>query len=129
MGPDQLDSDFPFFQNLGKMYMSWTDTSLCESGFVFDRAGSSFTPTYDFESPNVCFTKHSPSSIFDDLTVSKVQPGTNLTYCIRATNDVGYDYGYRSDPACQWTIVAWEASVCLLIHPSSAYIVQLANTM
>ncbi len=103
-------------QSIGKMYLSWTDTSLCESGFVFDRDGSSFTPTYDFESPETCFTKHSPTSIFDDLTVTKVPPGSNLTYCIRAANAIGYDYGYRSNPGCQWAIVAWEASVRTLIR-------------
>ena len=92
--------------------MSWKDTSLCESGFVFDRAGSSFTPIYNFESPQVCFTQHSPSSIFDDLTTSpNIKLGSTQTYCVRAANPVGYKFGYRSDPGCQDITIAWESMV------------------
>jgi hypothetical protein len=93
--------------------LSWTDNSICEAGFAFDRGGSSFTPDYLFQSPDVCFTSHSPSSIYDDLTVTpSVKLGSIQTYCVRAANEIGYDYGYRSDPACQNIIIAWEAGVC-----------------
>jgi hypothetical protein len=119
------------------MYFTWTDRSLCESGFVFDRKtigvdtnhAAGFAPTYEFESPDVCYTKHSPTSIFDDLTVSKVPPGTIITYCIRATNDVGYDYGYRSEPACLNVTVAWEASVrfAFIFYWSSVMLFEFAG--
>jgi hypothetical protein len=99
-------------QRRGKIYLSWKDTSLCESGFVFDRAGSSFTPIYNFESPQVCFTQHSPSSIFDDLTTTpSIQLGSIQTYCVRAVNPVGYKFGYRSNPGCQDIKIAWESMV------------------
>ncbi len=97
--------------------MSWKDTSLCESGFVFDRAGSSFTPIYNFESPQVCFTKHSPSSIFDDLTKTpSVKLGSIQTYCVRAANPVGYKFGYRSEPGCKDITIAWESMVCIILN-------------
>jgi hypothetical protein len=103
---------FGLLQRRGKIYLSWKDTSLCESGFVFDRAGSSFTPIYNFESPQVCFTQHSPSSIFDDLTTSpNIKLGSTQTYCVRAANPVGYKFGYRSDPGCQDITIAWESMV------------------
>jgi hypothetical protein len=80
---------------------------------VFDRADSSFTPIYNFESPQVCFTQHSPSSIFDDLTTSpNIKLGSIQTYCVRAANPEGYKYGYRSDPGCQDITIAWESTVC-----------------
>jgi hypothetical protein len=100
-------------QSRGKMYFSWTDTSLCENGFGFDRGGFSFTPDYKIESYSTCFTSHAPTQIFDDLTVSlNVELGSTQTYCVRAVNEVGYDSGYRSDPACKDVVIAWEAVVC-----------------
>ena len=104
--------DLSVVQSRGKMYLSWTDTSLCESGFGFDRGGSSFTPDYAVESYDTCFTSHSPTQIYDDLTVSTtVQLGSTQTYCVRAVNVVGYATGYRSDPACKDVVIAWEAVV------------------
>jgi hypothetical protein len=90
--------------------------SLCESGFVFDRANFSFTPMYNFESPDVCSTKHAPSSIFDDLTKAPtVKLGSIQTYCIRAANPVGYKFGYQSHAGCQDITIAWESMVRCLV--------------
>ncbi len=107
------DVDVPAItQKRGRIYLSWTDASICESGFVFDRKGSSFTPDYSFQSPTRCFTTHSPSSIYDDLTATpSVRLGSTQTYCVRAANEVGYAEGYRSAPACQDIVIAWEAGV------------------
>ncbi len=67
---------------------------------------------YNFESPQVCFTKHSPSSIFDDLTTTpSIKLGSIQTYCVRAANSVGYKFGYRSDPGCKDVTIAWESMV------------------
>ncbi len=99
-------------QFLGQIYLSWTDTSICESGFSFDRGGSSFAPVYDFESPDMCFTQHSPSTVADDLTTTPlVQLGSQQTYCVRAVNPDGYRLGYRSDPGCQTITIGWETKV------------------
>jgi hypothetical protein len=107
------DVDVPVItQKRGRIYLSWTDASICESGFVFDRKGSSFTPDYSFQSPTRCFTTHSPSSIYDDLTATpSIKLGSTQTYCVRAANEVGYAEGYRSAPACQDIVIAWEAGV------------------
>ncbi len=107
--PQQLD----VVQKRGKMYLSWTDTSLCESGFGFSRGGLSFTPDYLVESPKTCFSQHSPSLIYDDLTTNSVALGSTQKYCTRAINSVGYDSGYLSDPLCMDIVVAWEAAVLM----------------
>ena len=110
--PTGKPTELGIVQSRGKMYFSWTDSSLCESGFGFDRGGSSFTPDYTIESYATCFSSHAPAQIFDDLTVSTtVQLGSTQTYCVRAVNAIGYDTGYRSDPACRDVVIAWEAIV------------------
>ncbi len=102
--------------------MSWTDTSLCETGFGFDRKNSTgrpqtFTADYMVNSKDMCFSAHAPTSVYDDLVVApSVTVGSVQTYCIRAINEVGYDTGYRSDSACKDITIAWEASVCCLIN-------------
>jgi hypothetical protein len=98
------------------VYLSWTDNSLCETGFGFDRLGATFTPDYLVNSDAVCFTNHAPTNVYDDLTVAQnIAVNSVQTYCFRATNQEGYDSGYRSDPTCQDITIAWEASVrCLL---------------
>ncbi len=101
---------------------------------MFDRAGSSFTPIYSFESPQVCFTSHSPSSIFDDLTKTpSIAVGSIQTYCVRAVNSVGYKFGYRSDPGCKDIMIAWESMVCVTtLHNAmkvvyKAYLLQISG--
>jgi hypothetical protein len=103
--------------------MSWTDTSLCETGFGFDRKNSTgrpqtFAADYMVNSEDVCFSDHAPTSVYDDLVVApSVTVGSVQTYCVRAINEVGYDTGYRSDSACKDITIAWEASVsCLWVH-------------
>ncbi len=105
-----------FLQKRGKVYLAWTDTSLCETGFGFDRKGATFTADYMVNSKDVCFSAHAPTSVYDDLVVApSVTVGSVQTYCVRAINEVGYDTGYRSASACRNITIAWEASVsCLL---------------
>jgi hypothetical protein len=92
--------------------MSWTDTSLCEAGFGFDRKGATFTADYMVNSKDSCFSAHAPTSVYDDLVVApSVTVGSVQTYCVRAINEAGYDTGYRSDSACKDITIAWEASV------------------
>ena len=68
----------------------------------------------------MCFTKHSPSSIFDDLTKTpSIKLGSIQIYCVRAANPVGYKFGYRSDPGCQDIKIAWESMVISLLHVSN----------
>ncbi len=99
-------------QKRGKVYLSWTDTSLCETGFGFSRSGASFTPDYLINSDAVCFHRHQPTSVFDDLTIAKsVAVNSVQKYCIRAVNEIGYDSAYHSDAACEEITIAWEASV------------------
>jgi hypothetical protein len=107
-----------FMQSRGKIYLSWVDNSVCESGFVFQREASgsdasSFTPMYSFESTDPCFARHAPSSIFDDLTIAPdIKLGSIQKYCVFATNPVGYKFGYRSNPGCHEITIAWESMVC-----------------
>ncbi len=100
-------------QKRGKIFLSWTDNSLCESGFGFDRQGSSFTPDYEVESEKTCLASHSPTQIYDDLAASAalVPVGSTQTYCVRAVNDVGYDSGYSSNATCKDVVIAWETLV------------------
>ena len=77
------------------MYLRWTDASLCENGFSFDRSGFSFTPNYDYQSSTSCFTAHAPSTIVDDLSnIATVPVGSSQTYCVRAYNTIGYAIGW-----------------------------------
>jgi hypothetical protein len=109
--------------------MSWTDTSLCETGFGFDRKGATFTADYMVNSEDVCFSAHAPTSVYDDLVVApSVTVGSVQTYCIRAINEAGYDTGYRSESACKDIAIAWEASVsCLWVHVLLFWLLNLVN--
>ena len=111
-------------QKRGKVYLSWTDTSLCETGFGFDRKGATFTADYMVNSKDVCFSAHAPTSVYDDLVVApSVTVGSVQTYCIRAINEVGYDTGYRSDSACRNITIAWEASVSCVLSDAMLVVV------
>ncbi len=78
----------------------------------------------------MCFTKHSPSSIFDDLTKTpSVKLGSIQKYCVRAANPVGYKFGYRSDPGCQDITIAWESMVCIILNaPFGSHFLISTNT-
>ncbi len=94
------------------MFLAWTDNSLCETGFGFDREGTTFAADYMVNSKDVCFSTHAPTAVFDDLAAApSVTVGSVQTYCVRAINEQGYDTGYRSNPACADITIAWEASV------------------
>jgi hypothetical protein len=102
-------------QSYGRVYLQWTDRSLCETGFSFDRGGAQFAPLYSVQDATVCHLKHSPSSIFDDLSTAQSQGqagiGTTQTYCIRATAEIGCDSNkYESDPTCTDIVIAWESA-------------------
>ncbi len=56
----------------GRMFLTWTDQSGCESGFILTRDGKGFSQQYDFSSDQICGIVHSPQVIFDDFTM---QPG------------------------------------------------------
>jgi len=107
---------FSVVQSYGKLYMLWTDRSLCESGFSFTRGGAQFTSTYAIQVPQVCGLAHAPTSVYDDLVSAQKQgqanPGTLQTYCVRAVNPIGCDLGsYSSDPTCIVVIINWESAI------------------
>jgi hypothetical protein len=107
-----MPTDLKVKQVRGKMYLSWKDRSLCESGFSFEREGTGFAPAYFVETSTPCFVPHAPAQVYDDLVVAtEVALGSNQTYCVRAINSIGYEAGYRSDPACVDVTIAWEAVV------------------
>jgi hypothetical protein len=94
------------------VFLAWTDNSLCETGFGFDREGTTFAADYMVNSKDVCFSTHAPTAVFDDLAAApSVTVGSVQTYCVRAINEQGYDTGYRSNAACADITIAWEASV------------------
>jgi hypothetical protein len=103
------------------MYLQWTDRSLCETGFSFERGGAHFAPVYSVQDSTICGVYHSPTSVFDDLSAAQAQGlatiGSTQTYCVRATAPIGCDSNkYESEPACTSIVIAWESSIAGWVH-------------
>ena len=103
-------------QFYGKVYMSWTDASLCETGFTFERSGNHFTPVYQVQAQQTCGVSHSPTTVYDDLETAEMSGqavvGTKQTYCIYAVNPIGCTSGsYTSAANCVDVLINWEAAI------------------
>ena len=106
--------------------MKWTDASLCESGFSFDRNGNLFTPVYAVQAQQPCGLPHAPTSVFDDLATAEksgeANIGTTQVYCIRAINPIGCTSGsYSSAPSCTSVVINWESAI-------NGYVLGTVNT-
>ncbi len=110
-------ADFQLTQSYGKMFLKWTDRSLCESGFSFERGTNAFTPTYFIQSSEVCWLPHAPVTVYDDLVAAqlqnKISVGSLQTYCIRAINPIGCDNSqyYSSESTCVTKLILWESAI------------------
>jgi hypothetical protein len=99
------------------MYLKWTDRSLCESGFSFERGASLFASQYDVQSAQACWLPHAPVSVYDDLVAAQLQNriavGSFQSYCIRAVNPIGCDNAnsYVSNAACVTKQILWESAL------------------
>ncbi len=103
------------------MYLQWTDRSLCETGFTFDRSGEQFTPFYLTEDATTCFLQHAPTSVYDDLVVAQrygqALVGSTQKYCVRATAEIGCESNkYESAETCEFFKIAWESSLSGIVH-------------
>eukprot|EP00045_Choanoeca_perplexa_P000635 m.15256 g.15256 ORF g.15256 m.15256 type:complete len:2739 (-) comp10439_c0_seq1:193-8409(-) len=86
-------------QEMGRVYFSWTDQSMCESGFVITRDGSSISLDYSVTSSKNMYSKHQPRIVYDNLMndlPSNNAPGHMHEYCVAAVNPVWYPPGYNS---------------------------------
>ncbi len=116
-----MHQTFLLFKIYGKVYLQWTDRSLCETGFTFDRSGEHFTPLYSVQDATICHLQHAPTSVFDDLIVAQrygqALVGTTQKYCVRATADIGCDSNkYESAETCEFLTIAWESSLSGTVH-------------
>jgi hypothetical protein len=94
---------------------------MCETGFSFTRGDNNFAPVYFTQDSAICGTKHSPTTVFDDLSAGQAQGlvayGTTYEYCVSATASIGCDSNqYESDRTCQAITIAWESSVSGWVH-------------
>lgn len=59
----------------GRVMLSWTDLSFCETGFAITRDARGFTSDYNFAAAVECGETHAPQTIFDDLTSQPMDAG------------------------------------------------------
>lgn len=59
----------------GRITLSWTDRSVCETGFAITRDDRGFSSDYNFAAAIECGERHAPQTIFDDLTSQPSDPG------------------------------------------------------
>lgn len=106
-------------QNRGQVLLSWTDSSLCESGFSFTRCagatqqcneneGVAFTSDYIFANTleKSCLQEHAPTDLLDSIDRSDLALGSSYTYCMRAVDERSRSVvPYASGQACAPAIV------------------------
>ena len=106
--------NFLAFQENGLVYFSFTDASLCEEAYSFERRNpheggtSVFAPNYYFQAAAMCGDQFSPGqAAADKLALSKLEIGKEYIYCARAIAAPAY----TSASSCTNHTIEWQASV------------------
>lgn len=110
------------YQVDGKLRFSWTDNSLCESGFSVTRQKNTaagipdptapkvaFLPNVVITVPQKCGYHHEHTDVFDDIRAARLELGMSYTYCMSAIN--AELFNYRSAERCVAATVLFEAQL------------------